>query len=87
MHSGFNSDDSHNFYNDIDNSNDDDDNGNNNDIYNNDKYHYPSELGQMIRIGAFVCLLLKEFRILIDSIMAILPHIREEVTCVVGISE
>ena len=52
-----NSDDNHNFYNDIDNSNDDDDDGNINDSYNNDEYHYPSELGQIIRISAFVCLL------------------------------
>ena len=64
-----NSDDNHNFFNDIDNSNDDDDDGNNNDIYNNDDYHYPSELGQIIRIGAFVCLLLKEFRISLISLL------------------
>ena len=62
-HSDLNSDNNHNFYNDINNSNDDDDDGNNNDIYNNYEYHYPSELGRIIRISAFVCLLLKEFRI------------------------
>ena len=56
-HSDLNSDDNHNFYNDIDNSNDDDDDGNINDSYNNDEYRYPSELGQIIRISAFVCLL------------------------------
>ena len=60
-HTYLNSDNDHNFYNDNDNSNDDNDN--NNDIYNNDKYHYPFELGQIIRKSAFVCLLLEEFRI------------------------
>ena len=59
----------HNFHNDIDDSNDDDDDdGNNNDIYNNYEYHYPPELGQIIRISAFVCLLLKEFRISLISL-------------------
>ena len=66
-HSDLNSDDNHNFYNDIDNSNDDDDDGNINDSYNNDEYHYPSELGQIIRISAFVCLLQEEFRISLIS--------------------
>ena len=51
-HIYLNSDNNHNFYNDNDNSNDDD---GNNDIYNNDKCHYPSELGQIIRISDFVC--------------------------------
>ena len=66
-YSDLNSDDNHNFYNDIDNSNDDDDDGNINDSYNNDEYRYPSELGQIIRISAFVCLLQEEFRISLIS--------------------
>ena len=65
-----NSDNNHKFYNNNDNSNDDD--GNNNDIYKNDKYHYPSELGQIIRISVFVCSLLKEFRI--STISLWLPY-------------
>ena len=68
-HTYLNSDNNHNFYNDNDNSNDDDDN--NNDIYNNDKYHYPFELVKIIRKSAFVCLLVKEFRI--SSILLWLP--------------
>ena len=73
-----NSDNDRNFYNDNDNSNDDNDH--NNDIYNNDKYHYPSELGQIIRKSAFVCLLLKEFRISLISlwyrlVLEVKPHV------------
>ena len=75
-----NSDNNHSFYND-------NDNGNKFDIYNNDKkYHYPSELEQIIRISAFVCLLLKEFRISLISLW-IPSHIGGEATYVVGISE
>ena len=83
-HTDLNSDNDHNFYNDNDNSNDDDDK--NNDIYNNDKYHQPFELGQIIRKSAFVCLLLKEFRISSISLW-LPPHIGGEATYVVGISE
>ena len=68
-HTDLNSDNNHNFYNDNDNSNDDDDI--NNVIYNNDKYHYLFELGKIIRKSAFVCLLVKEFRI--SSILLWLP--------------
>ena len=75
-----NSDDNHNFYNDIDNSNDD---GNINYSYNNDEYHYPSELGQIIRISAFVCLLQEEFRI---SLISSWLYCLILVTYVVGIS-
>lgn len=83
-HTYLNSDNDHNFYNDNDNSNDDADN--NNDIYNSDKYHYPFELGQIIRRSAFVGLLLKEFRISSISLW-LPPHIGREATYVVGISE
>ena len=70
------------FYNKNDHSN-----GNNTDIYNNDKYDYSSELGQIIRISAFVCLLLKEFQISLVSLW--LPsHIGGEAIYVfVGLSE
>ena len=47
-HTDLNNDNDQNFYNGNDNSNNDDDN---NDIYNNGKYHYSSELGQIIRIS------------------------------------
>ena len=84
-HIYLNSDNNHNFYNDNDNDNSNYDDGNN-DIYNNDKYHYPSELGQIIRISDFVCFLLKEYRISLISLW--LPsHIGDEATYVVGISE
>ena len=73
-----NSDNDRNFYNDNDNSNDDNDH--NNEIYNYDKYHYPSELGQIIRKSAFVCLLLKEFRISSISLW-LPPRIGGEATC------
>ena len=64
-HSDLDGNNNHNFYNDIADSNDD---GNDNDIYNHDEYHYPSELVQISRISAFVCLLLKEFWISLISL-------------------
>ena len=78
-HTDLNSDNNLRFYNENDHSN-----GNNTDIYNNDKYDYSSELGQIIRISAFVCLLLKEFQISLW-----LPsHIEgEEIYFFVGLSE
>ena len=81
-HTDLNSDNNLSFYNENDHSN-----GNNTDMYNNDKYDYSSELGQIIRISAFVCLLLKEFQI--SSISLWLPsHIGgEEIYFFFGLSE
>ena len=75
-HTDLNSDNDLSFYNENDHSN-----GNNTDIYNNDKYDYSSELGQIIRISAFVCLLPEGISNFIDFIVATVSYWRRSHIC------